>query len=355
MAWMRRGLMLFVALGLILAGSSPAHAQVVAQQVVGSLAFPAAFTFAPDGRIFYAERFSGEIRIYDPATGQDSLFHTLPQVATSGEQGVLGLALHPSYPARPLVYAYYTRTGPQNVIVQIGSTKATGSARTTILTLPAATIHNGGVLHFGPDRMLYAVVGDAQNPANAQNLGSLAGKVLRMTETGGAPKDGPFPGSLVYSFGHRNMFGFGWDPLTGKLWLTENGPTCNDEVNLVIPRGNYAWGPNQTCSGTPPGNTNQDGPQPRLLPEVFYSPPLIAPTGGVFCQGCGLPGHEGNFIFGAWNDGVLRSLTLDAERDDVASQSVLFDHTSGVLAVERGPNGSIYFSDSDQIFRVVAK
>jgi glucose/arabinose dehydrogenase len=136
------------------------------------------------------------------------------------------------------------------------------------------------------------------------------------------------------------------------LWLTENGPTCNDEVNLVVPRGNFAWGPNQTCSGSPPGNTNQDGPQPRLLPEVFYGSP-VAPTGGVFCQGCGLPGHEGRFIFGAWNEGVLRSLALDAERDDVTSQSILFDHTSGVLAVERGPDGKIYFSDSDQIFKLV--
>lgn len=352
MSGMRRALTLAAVLGLILVGAAP-QAKVGAQQVVGNLAFPAAFTFAPDGRIFYAERFTGEIRIYNPATSQDTLLTTLPNVATAGEQGVLGLALHPNYPATALVYAYYTRTGPQNVIVQIGSLKGTGSGVSTLLTLPAATNHNGGVIHFGPDRMLYAAVGDVGNPANAQDTGNPTGKILRMTAAGSIPKDNPFPGSLVYSFGHRNMFGFGWDPLTGRVWLTENGPACNDEVNLVVPRGNFAWGPNQTCSGSPPGNTNQDGPQPRLLPEVFHVSP-VAPTGAVFCQGCGLPMHEGRFIFGAWNDGVLRSLTLDAERDDVASQSVLFDHTTGVLAVERGPDGAIYFSDPDQIFRLVA-
>ena len=352
MGRMRRALTLIAAFGLILVGATPAQAKVAAQQIAGNLAFPAAFTFAPDGRIFYAERFTGEIRIFNPATGQDTLFTTLPDVVTAGEQGVLGLALHPNYPATALVYVYYTRTGPQNVIVLIGSRKGSSSGTTTLQALPAAFNHNGGVIHFGPDRMLYAAVGDVQNPANAQDIGSLAGKVLRMTDAGGVPKDNPFPGSKVYSFGHRNMFGFGWDPLTGRLWLTENGPTCNDEVNLVVPRGNFAWGPNQTCSGSPPGNTNQDGPQPRLLPEIFYGSP-VAPTGGVFCQGCGLPGHEGRFIFGAWNDGVLRSLALDSERDDVTSQSILFDHTSGVLAVERGPDGKIYFSDSDQIFKLV--
>lgn len=346
---MRRGVTLALALGLLLTGASPARALVGAQQIAGGLAFPAAFTFAPDGRIFYAERFSGEIRIFNPATGQDTLFHTLANVATAGEQGVLGLALHPNYPARNLVYAFYTRTGPQNVIVQIGGRRGV----TTLVTIPAGSNHNGGVIHFGPDGMLYALVGEVGIPANSQNLGTLAGKVLRITDAGRAPRDNPFPRSLMYSFGHRNMFGFGWDPTNGRLWLTENGPECVDEVNLVVPGGNYAWGPNATCGGAAPGNVNQDGPQPRRLPEVFYGPPMIAPTGGVFCQGCGLPGQEGNFVFGAWNDGVLRSLVLDAERDDVASQAPLYDHSSGVLGVERGPDGAIYFSDSDQIFKLV--
>ncbi|MGH2725155.1 MAG: PQQ-dependent sugar dehydrogenase [Actinomycetota bacterium] len=344
---------------LVLLASAPAAAgrastATVAQPVAGGLAFPAAFTFAPDGRIFYGERFTGEIRVLDPATGQDTLFFTLPAVATSGEQGLLGLALHHRYPRKPLVYAFYTKTGPQNLIVRIRDSGGTGADLRTLVTLPAGTIHNGGVIHFGPDRMLYAVVGEVGVPANAQLLSTTAGKVLRMTDAGRPPRNNPFAESLVYSFGHRNMFGFAWDHLTRRLWVTENGPECNDEVNLVVAGGNYAWGPNQTCAGSPPENTNQDGPSPRLLPEVFYGPPMIAPTGAAFCRGCGLPGQEGNLIFGAWNDGILRSLVLDAERDDVASQSILYDHPSGVLAVERGPDGALYFSDPDEIFKLVS-
>jgi glucose/arabinose dehydrogenase len=330
-----------------------ASAAVTIQQVAGSLDFPAAFTFAPDGRIFYGERFTGEIRIFNPATGQDTLFFDLANVATSGEQGLLGLALHPAYPNRPQVFAFYTKTGPQNVIVRLRDAGGTGTGLATIKQLPASSIHNGGVIHFGPDRQLYAVVGDVANPATAQDLSSLAGKVLRMNPRGGAPQDNPIPGNLTYSFGHRNMFGFAWDPQSDILWVTGNGPECTDEVNLVLPGGNYAWGPSATCSTAQPQGTNQDGPQPRILPEVFYGPPMIAPTGAAFCASCGLSGHEGNLIFGAWNDGVLRSLKLDAQRDDVASQSVLYDHTSGVLAVEEGSDGAIHFADSDQIFKLV--
>jgi len=351
----RRIVTIGAALSMLVVGADPARAAVVPQEVAGGLAFPAAFTFAPDGRIFYGERFTGEIRIFNPSNSSDTLLTTLPGIVTAGEQGLLGLALHRAFPTQPYIYAYYTRSGPQNVIMRVRTDGGTKAARKVILTLPAGGNHNGGVIHFGPDGMLYAVVGDVGNAANAQDLQSLAGKVLRMTPSGTAPKNNPFPGSRVYSFGHRNMFGFAFDPVTRRIWETENGPTCNDEINHVLPGGNYAWGPNQACSESPaPQNTNQDGPDPKLMPEVFYGPPMIAPTGAAFCQGCGLPGQEGNFIFGAWNDGILRSLTLDAERDDVASQSILLDHTNGVLAVERGPDGALYFSDADQIFKLVS-
>jgi glucose/arabinose dehydrogenase len=351
---MRRGLTAILAAGLLLGGAVPARAAVNAQEVVGGLDFPAAFTFAPRGRIFYAERFNGQIRIYNPATGRDRLFHTIPNVATAGERGLLGLALHPQYPAQPFVFAFFTHTSEVNRIVRMRDDRGVGVQRRTILEVPAHGNHNGGVIHFGPDGRLFVVVGDSGNPANAQDSTSRAGKVLRMTGLGRVPPDNPVRGSYAFSYGHRNMFGFAWDPQTGNLWVTENGPNCNDEVNLVLPGGNYAWGPNWDCDGPHPGDTNQDGPLPRLQPEAHYGPPMNAPTGAAFCSGCGLAGNEGNLVFGAWNDGKLRSLALDAQRDDVASESLLYDHTSGVLGVERGPDGTLYFSDSNQIFELVS-
>jgi glucose/arabinose dehydrogenase len=351
---MRRGLTAILAAGLLLGGAVPARAAVAAQPILGGLDFPAAFTFAPGGRIFYAERFNGQIRIYNPATGRDRLFHTIPNVATSGEQGLLGLALHPQYPARPFVFAYYTHPSDENRIVRMRDQEGVGVDRRIILVVPANGNHNGGVIHFGPDGRLYAVVGDSGNAANSQNLDSRAGKVLRMTALGRVPADNPIEGNYTYSYGHRNMFGFAFDPLTGDPWISENGPHCNDEINHSLPGENYAWGPNWSCEGASPGNTNQDGPEPRQMPESHYGPPMLVPTGVAFCDGCGLTGHRGHLVFGSWGGGgLLRSLALDAEREDVTSESILYDHSSGILAVERAPNGRLYFSDSDQIFRLV--
>jgi aldose sugar dehydrogenase len=351
---MRRGLTAILAAGLLLLGGAvPAGAAVGPREVLGGLDFPAAFTFTPGGRIFYAERFTGEIRIYNPANGRDRLFHTIPNLATNGEQGLLGLALHPRYPAWPFVFAFFTHPSDENRIVRMRDQEGVGIHRRTIVEVPAHGNHNGGVIHFGPDDRLYAVVGDSGDPDNSQDPDSRAGKVLRMTGLGRVPADNPVARRYTYSYGHRNMFGFAWDPQTDNLWVTENGPSCNDEVNLVLAGGNYAWGPRWDCDGPHPDDTNQDGPS-RLLPEKYYGPPMIAPTGAAFCSGCGLAGHEGNLVFGAWNDGKLRSLALDAGRDDVSSESVLYEHGSGVLGVERGPDGTLYFSDSNQIFELVS-
>jgi glucose/arabinose dehydrogenase len=354
-----------VAISLLGAPSSRA---AIGAQLVVATSWPAAFVFDPGGRIFYGNRFTGEIRIFNPATGGDTLFFALPDVATVGEQGLLGLALHPSYPARPYIFAYYTRTvdgQPENQIVQLTDSMGTDSGRSTgagpagqgfrtLLSLPAAGNHNGGVIHFGPDNELYAVVGDVGNRANAQDLSSFAGKVLRIS---GISK--PLPLNRLgcspicaFAFGIRNSFGFAFDPQTGNLWQTENGPACNDELNRIVEGGNHAWGPSETCNGTPPQNTNQDGPAPRILPRSFYNP-VIAPTGAAFCQGCGLGAAiEGRLLFGDWNRGEIHAVTLTADRLGVASQTVILDRPSGILAVERGTGGAIYFSDANGIYRL---
>jgi glucose/arabinose dehydrogenase len=336
-----------------LAVAAPLQAAIGGQRIL-SASWPTAFAFDGD-RIIYSNRFSGEIRIFDPASRANTRFFILPNVATAGEQGLLGLALHPRYPTRPYVYAFYTRTvsgRPENQIVRLTDSMGIGQNLTTIVRLPAGNIHNGGVIRFGPDRRLYAVVGDVGNKANAQDLATPAGKVLRMSAGGSPPSDNPFSGSLVWSYGLRNSFGFTFDPQTRQLWETENGPECNDELNRIAKAGNYAWGPNATCNGNSPGNTNQDGPLPRILPAAFYTA-VIAPTGAAFCEGCGLGSAvEGRLIFGDWVTGGIHAVTLVPDRLGVANQKVILDRTRGILAVERGPGGSVYFSDASGIFRL---
>ena len=197
----------------------------------------------------------------------------IPNVVTGGENGLLGLALRPNYPQDRDVWAFVTRRVSGTVINQLVRIRADGSGFTVLRRLPAASNHDGGRIMFGPDGKLYVVIGDNNYPARAQNLASMAGKMLRLNADGTVPADNPRAGSPIIAYGIRNSFGFTFDPQNGRLWETENGPDCNDEINLV-PRfklSNFGWGPSATCSSPPPAprNTNQNGPSP-VAPKVYF-------------------------------------------------------------------------------------
>jgi glucose/arabinose dehydrogenase len=144
-----------------------------------------------------------------------------------------------------------------------------------------------------------------------------------------------------------------FDPMTGNLWESDNGPECNDEINVIRAGTNYGWGASATCATPPPApaNTNQDGPAP-VLPVSWFDVP-VAPTGLAFCSACGLgAGTRGTLVVGEYNDRALLDVTLDATRTAVVSRAVLYAHTAGIRSVETGPGGSIYFSDRSGIYRL---
>ena len=212
--------------------------------------------------------------------------------------------------------------------------------------------HNGGRIAFGPDGMLYAIVGDAHDSSNAQDTSDEdRGKIIRIEPDGDVPSDNPF-GDRVWAFGIRNSFGFAFDPQTDDLWETENGPECNDEINRIRGGQNYGWGPNETCSGSSPGNTNQDGPSP-VLPELFYEN-TIGITGIAFCEGCHL-GHrsDGAAFTGAVNNGEVTRIFFNDQRTAITGHAVVYDHGGSTLSFEIGPGGRIYFSDFDGINKLV--
>lgn len=310
--------------------------------------WPTAFDVAPDGRIFYVERFTGQVRTHDPRTGTDRLWGRVRGVATAGEQGLLGLALDPGWPDRRWVYVSYTRAEPlRNLVVRLRRRTDGTLERRVLASIPAATFHNGGAMAFGPDGLLYVVTGDAGDPWRSQDTSSPAGKVLRMTRWGGVPRDNPF-GNRVYSYGHRNSFGLAFDPRTGRLWQTENGPECNDEVNRIRRGRNFGWGPRSSCP-----DTNASGPDP--VPPAWLYRTVIAPTGAAFCQRCGLgSGTDGALLVGAWIDGRIRRLTLTPDRLGIRASAVLYDHPSGVLALRARPDGPVLFSAPEGIYRLVS-
>ena len=364
---MRRALALVAGVALLGSACAPRphrppaaagrRATITARLVAGNLNFPAAFAFAPTGRIFYGEKTTGRIQVLDPKTGRHHGFFHVSNVSGSGEQGLLGIAVPRGFPRRtPFLYAYATRQvggALRNQILRIKASNGKGTAASVIFTssTPPASNHNGGHIAFGPDGMLYAVVGEAGNPANAQDLSVTGGKILRMTPSG-QPAPGNHFGTRVDVFGVRNSFGFAFDPRTGRLWETENGPECNDELNRIVAGRNYGWGPHETCSGRAPRNTNQDGSSP-MLPFRWFTPP-IAPTGIAFCRRCGLgESSNGTFFFGAYNTGDIRRVRLTRDRLGIRAQTVVYHHGSGILSIQAAPNGHLFFSDGSGIYRLV--
>jgi glucose/arabinose dehydrogenase len=321
---------------------------------------PSGFTFSPKGNIWYLERPTGEVRILNPKTGADHLFYKIASVNSAGERGALGIALDPSWRTQPFVYVYVTRTwngALRNQVVRIRNDGGHGTHFRVLLSTPPSAIgyHNGGRIRFGPDHKLYVMVGDGHNSSNAQDRTSnLQGKILRLDRNGTAAAGNPF--GRIWSFGNRNSFGFTFDPKTGRLWETENGPECNDEINLIVRGGNYGWGASQNCGGTAPGDTNNSGPKPRRLPKTYFPTP-IGITGDAFCLACGLGASvSGDLVFGDVNTGSIRAINMNASRTGFSAPSrvLLTPSTGGVHSLEIGPNHRIYFSGPNGIYRLAA-
>jgi glucose/arabinose dehydrogenase len=337
---------------------APGRAGFDAVPVATGLDTPVGFTFTPNGRIFYVEKNTGEIRIVNPAANTNRHFTTISNIVNDGEAGLLGIALHPSYPAQPFLFVYATRHVNGDDYDQILRMRNSGGHATDLHSIfrsktGSGHYHDGGRILFGKDGNLYAVQGEAHSAGRAQDLSISAGKVLRMTTTGDPAPGNPIGGSRIFSFGHRNSFGMDFDPQTGRLWETENGPECTDEINLVVKGGNFGWGSDETCSKPKPGGTNNSGPAPRHLPKAFYAS-TIAPTGIVFCKDCGLgSGTNGKFLFGDCNNGNIHRVALTENRLNIASQTIAYGNGSCVFSMETGPGGGIYFSDPGGIFKLV--
>ncbi len=212
--------------------------------VATGLQIPWGLAFLPDGSALVSERNTARILRLRPGT-TPTVVGTLPGVVPAGEAGLLGLAVSPTFASDGWIYAYHTASADNRIVrFQLATP---GTVQVIRSGIPKASIHDGGRIAFGPDGMLYAGTGDASNTANAQNLNTPAGKILRMTPTGGVPASGnPFAGSVVYSYGHRNVQGLAWDP-QGRLYATEFGQNTTDEVNQIVAGGNYGW---PTCEGT---------------------------------------------------------------------------------------------------------
>ncbi len=344
-------LALAAAAGLLATGAAPpgagsaaaaaADAAPTATTVVGGLDQPAAFAVAPDGSVLYAELLGGVVLRHRAGT-------TTTVLRVPGQRQALGMTLSPTFARDGLVYLYGARSTPRGLRLQLVRFTASGGGFTVLRDLgPWPPDHRGGPLRFGPDGRLYLSVGDLDRPASAQDPASPGGKVLRMTRSGG-----PVDGTRVFARGLRNAFGLAFDPRTGRLWATDNGPECNDELNQVRRGANYGWGPSAACTGQAGiAGTNRDGASPVL--PASWSATSVSPTGAAFCVGCGLgAATEGTLLHGTYVTRELRRATLTADRTGIARDELLLANPDPVLSLVRAPGGAVWFSDTRRIARL---
>ncbi len=328
---------------------------------VANLEAPWSLVFLPDGRALVSER-PGRIRLvrdgklmdepyasFEVASGAaaDPIASFL-SVFADGEGGLMGLAVHPDFPRSPYVYAMHTYSGPagvRNRIIRLRDEGNRGRFDRVILDgLPGWTFHNGGRLAFGPDGMLYVTTGETFEAELAQDLSSPAGKILRLTPEGGVPADNPFPNSPVYSYGHRNPQGLGWEPGSGALFASEHGPTGDfglaayDEINVIRAGGNYGW----------PRAVGAPGLEGLVDPIFVWTTRAVPPAGLAF--------HEGDLFVAALGGGALVRIKVAPDNGAYTVSGVEHwfargpdDAVLGRLRdVVEGPDGALYILSSNR-------
>jgi glucose/arabinose dehydrogenase len=291
---------------------------------------------------------AGRVRVVENGVLIKKPLLSLTEVSSRAEEGLMSLAVHPQYATNKFVYVAFATVQNQNMSVKVIRFTDQGDQAADLTTvidnIPAARFHAGTRLRFGPDKKLYISTGDALMKDEAQNLQSLAGKVLRLNDDGTIPSDNPFPNSAIFSYGHRNIQGFDWHPQTEQLYATEHGPSTfdgppgGDEINLLLAGKNYGW-PIVSHEKTQAGFES---------PLQVYTP-AVAPASGVFYAGEQFPQWENSFFFGGLRgEGVFRVQFSEDGRSVELSEKLSSIEVGRVRDIAVSPEGIIYFSSSNK-------
>ena len=296
------------------------------------LEVPWSFAFLPGGDALVTERDSGRLLRVSPS-GDVKELQTLPE-GGSGEGGLLGVAVSPDYREDRYVYAYYT-TERDNRVVRF----RIGEKPEPLLTgIPVNSYHDGGRIEFGPDGMLYISTGDAGDSSNSQDRNSLGGKILRIEPDGSIPKDNPFPGNPVYSYGHRNVEGLAWDA-EGRLYASELGENTWDEVNRIEAGNDYGWPEVEGEGGEDQGYVD---------PITVWPTSEASPSGAEILVGGAIPQWEGDLFVTALRGQRLWRLELDDEGEVTGREKLLDGEVGRVRDVVQTPDGSLWVSTSNR-------
>jgi glucose/arabinose dehydrogenase len=330
----------------LVAGTPPAG---FTEFVVGgtTLNQPTTMAFAPDGRIFISEQ-GGSLRVIKNGTLLAAPFVSLT-VDSSGERGLLGIAFDPAFSSNNFVYVYYTATtNPRHNRVSrftANGDVAVAGSETPLLELndlSGATNHNGGSMHFGPDGKLYIAVGENATGSNAQSLGNLLGKILRMNPDGTIPADNPSLGAtgqnqLIWAYGLRNPFTFAFDPPNARMFINDVGQSTWEEINIARAGANYGWPTTEGATTNPAF----DGP--------FYTynhstgtPTGCAITGGSFYNPSNPtypPAYIGKYFFADFCSGWIYTINPSG----APTPTQFLTGATSPVDIHVGPDGKLYY------------
>ena len=341
-------------------------------EVLARVAYPMALTFLPNRDMLIVTR-KGELHLLKPGVGKTTLIQGGPPAVFAGESGDAGtthgymdIALHPQFASNGLIYIAYNKPDGQGHRVAVGRGRWTGERIENFADVWLAPERAGGLtrLAFGQDGKLFL----STSGADAQNVGTVGGKVLRINDDGSIPADNPFARNAaarkdLYTLGHRGALGLAVHPGTGELWETENGPNGGDELNLLKAGANYGWpfvslGRNYTGawqSGDRPGHE-------VFEPPVSYWMPAIAVSGLLFYTGDALPKWKGDVFVGSLRTGEipgtghLERIVMNEKMQEMRRERLLDDLHQRIRDVKQGPDGFIYLAvehKNGSILRIV--
>ncbi len=325
---------------------------------------PYSIAFLPDGAMLVAER-SGHLRLVrdgrlDPkeVTGGPASYFAAAPGLQGAVHGYMNVVLHPNFAQNHWIYVSYTK--PVSATERrIGVFRATlnDHALTDVKDIWLGPTPSGGStpIVFGKDGMLYVAGGGG----NAQAPGTTGGKILRLKDDGSVPADNPFVGQAgylpeIYTMGHRSSLGLAVHPVTGEIWLSENGPNGGDELNVLKPGKNYGW-PLVSLGRQYPGPW-QAGNAPThegYEPPIVYWTPAIAVAGLTFYTGDKLPKWKGDVFAGGMRTGEvngtgkLERILFNEKMEELRRESLLVDLGQRIRDVKQGPDGLLYVATDD--------
>ena len=319
--------------------------------------------FSPDRRLLITER-PGRLRLVDQDGRVSDPLSGVPKVFSSGQGGLLDVAIGPSFAQDRLIYISYAEPGEGGAGTAVARAQLGNNALEKLEVIwrqepkVSGPNHFGSRLVFRPDGTLFVTLGDRFSYRDrVQDLAGNIGKVVRINQDGTAPRDNPFVSRSgtrpeTWSYGHRNVQAAALHPQTGDLWTVEHGARGGDELNRVEAGKNYGWpvityGVDYSGAKIGEGTAKTGMEQP-----VYYWDPVIAPSGMAFYSGDVFQDWRGNILIGSLTPGALVRLVLK-DNTVAREERYLGDLRERIRDVQQGPDGLIYLVTDSRNGRVL--